>query len=425
MCAASLTVLLSIKPGHESDIQKIIDKLDADQPRLVTIDFKKDNLTHFARFVVLDDPVQGKERKRLLFAAVYDGGLKKYLNSLVKNTSDMDAFWGHCKDYNGVGNFYNLIETHNNPPNTFLGAFPNETVGSIQGYLKLRDELSKQFDIPLRDHAKVIQKLPRSVHPFFKARRFLKRTIASIRAFPAKVIGVFRLVALIGYGFNFWEAFQRVVLLQNRQLPLTQIYSEAPLDRSGIVSPFGEYTDPKTGIVYSDEVVTIRQADSLPSFLDGRVVQNQLAVVTINVPPDVRRQLAITALIQRGSNLIAGGTRIPTIHFGAWTMVDDNRRLLFLSHYDGSWENYIGDFVDRANVPVDAFWGGSIGWRDAGSRDIEFFKEGIRCHQTCASYFFSAYPTATVTGIARARQISELYYNNVDDSTTKELLKLL
>ena len=37
---------------------------------------------------------------------------------------------------------------------------------------------------------------------------------------------------------------------------------------------------------------------------------------------------------------------LKTIHFARWTFIDGKRRLLFTSNYDGSHENYMGDFID-------------------------------------------------------------------------------
>src|SRR6185436_20728120 len=39
---------------------------------------------------------------------------------------------------------------------------------------------------------------------------------------------------------------------------------------------------------------------------------------------------------------------IPSIHFAKWLLIDEGRRLLFTSNYDGNWESYLGDFVDGA-----------------------------------------------------------------------------
>src|SRR3712207_8144952 len=40
-------------------------------------------------------------------------------------------------------------------------------------------------------------------------------------------------------------------------------------------------------------------------------------------------------------------------------IVDRGKYLLFESNYDGTWENYIDDFVDYASAGMNAIWGNS------------------------------------------------------------------
>ena len=50
---------------------------------------------------------------------------------------------------------------------------------------------------------------------------------------------------------------------------------------------------------------------------------------------------------------------ITSIHFGRWVLIDEGkpaRRLVFMSDYDGSWESYLGEFVDRAAEGLSAVW---------------------------------------------------------------------
>lgn len=420
MSQSGLAVLATIKAGKDEDFRKILENLRLHQPGQINIDFKKGKRTHFARFVILDDHDKGANRKRLLFAAIFDGSLRSYAEHLKEYISDMDGFWGYCEDYKGADSFYEFLKSHNNEANTFLRAFPKETVESIQEKLLLRDNLSKMFDVPASQIPQVMSNLPKNSYSATVYQQLGLGILNLLKVIPMKLWVLIKILgASIYYNFDYAYAFYAVALTTYLRKPLEPRYSEAPLRKGDICRVFGVVD----GI--SDEVVSRRGYDSLEEFQERKMVQNQMNVVTVNDPKLVRRHKAIMSLIQLGSDLLEAGTRIPTIHFGRWIMVDNDKRLLFLSNYDGTWENYIGDFVDRANVPVDAFWGGSVGWRPAGCRDIDYFKEGIRCHQTPASYYFCAYPLATVTNITRAVKISEAHKYNVDESTAQEWLKLL
>src|SRR5262249_5555088 len=39
---------------------------------------------------------------------------------------------------------------------------------------------------------------------------------------------------------------------------------------------------------------------------------------------------------------------IPSIHYARWMILEKQRQLLFFSNFDGSWESYLGDFIDQA-----------------------------------------------------------------------------
>jgi hypothetical protein len=109
---------------------------------------------------------------------------------------------------------------------------------------------------------------------------------------------------------------------------------------------------------------------------------------------------------------------IPSIHFAKWLLVDQGRRLLFLSNYDSSWESYLGDFVDQAAVGLNLAWSCTEGYprthllalgrgfRDlaesrppGGAEDEERFKSWGRAHQLPTQVFYSAYPDLSIAAI--------------------------
>ena len=47
---------------------------------------------------------------------------------------------------------------------------------------------------------------------------------------------------------------------------------------------------------------------------------------------------------------------VSTIHFVRWMIIDDGRRLLMISDYDGSWESYIDEFAEMILSGLDAIW---------------------------------------------------------------------
>jgi hypothetical protein len=148
--------------------------------------------------------------------------------------------------------------------------------------------------------------------------------------------------------------------------------------------------------------------DRLAAQEDHRV-QNHLASMTVVKPNGFRRLLLRVVLW--AANLVARtstkGTLsgIPSIHYAHWALVDRGRRLLFLSNFDGSWESYLDDFIDKASSGLTAIWTNTEGFPRTrflireGARDGVAFKAFARQQQAPAAVWYSAYADLTVQQI--------------------------
>jgi hypothetical protein len=96
---------------------------------------------------------------------------------------------------------------------------------------------------------------------------------------------------------------------------------------------------------------------------------------------------------------------ITTIHFARWVIVDEGQGLLFFSNYDGSWESYLGDFIDKAAVGLTAIWSNTLGFPVTnwlvldGARAEDQFKAWTRAHQIETPLWYSAYPDLTLRNV--------------------------
>ncbi|MEO1290563.1 MAG: hypothetical protein AAFV93_22695, partial [Chloroflexota bacterium] len=342
-----VAVLVSIRAGEEEQCSEVLQGINTDAANSITIDFAKQNITHFARFVILDDFDQGEGRKRILFSAIFDGSIENFFAMLRDCTSDLDAIWGCCEGYTGASNFVQFMMQHNNKTGTILRGHRYDTVQNIQKYLALRDELAQKFDVPITQYEQVIQSLPRKTPNQVRYNKLLKWTHILLRNTAITLLTLPKVLGLLRFGEKLFQV--RKVL--NQELELKREYTDAPIDKSPPCREFGD----------GDEVVSQKENDALDSFLDRQMVQNQMTVVTVNDPDDFKLSEATLAYIGTLVNLpfINRNSMIPTIHFGRWLMIDNGKRMLFLSNYDGNWQTYIGDFVDKSATGLDAFWRGS------------------------------------------------------------------
>jgi hypothetical protein len=122
---------------------------------------------------------------------------------------------------------------------------------------------------------------------------------------------------------------------------------------------------------------------------------------------------------------------IPTIHFAKWLLIDGGARLLFLSNYDGSWESYLGDFVDNAALGLNLAWSCTNEYPKTkvlafdGAEDEATFKAWGRAHQVPTQIFYSAYPHLSIAAINNNTLIRHRLHDPRDAGDLDEWLRRL
>jgi hypothetical protein len=100
--------------------------------------------------------------------------------------------------------------------------------------------------------------------------------------------------------------------------------------------------------------------------------------------------------------------QISTIHFARWVIFDDDKRLLFTSNFDGSWEDYLRDFSQKRPDGMDKIFGHCDGYPAGGCRDFEAFKAYVRKYQVPTDLFYAAYPDISVKAVLEAVRVKAL-----------------
>ncbi len=137
----------------------------------------------------------------------------------------------------------------------------------------------------------------------------------------------------------------------------------------------------------------------------------------------------VTALADAGA-LTGRLGGIQTIHFARWLALPD-RRLLFFSNYDGSWEAYLGEFVEKASMGLTMIWTNTLWYPKTrlllfkGARDEETFKAWTRAFQVPTQVWYSAYPTLSVGDVLQNAKLRELLGSQLDVTSAERLLALL
>lgn len=385
-------ILVGIKEGQEKALEATLNDMGNDvrgqrldqRDHHTHLHFQDSQNTHFARFAILEDPDAGPGRKRLLFSSNYDGSLEDYLNELVEITPDeaVQTIWGRYEGFNGRReNLKAFLRDQNEKikVDTFYVGMHGETVQDIHKYIETRLKFAENPD---QSYWRTYNRSTARKY-FYRLRGILAvlRNVPFFVANPGATIKALKALVKEGMPLN----------------PVAPDYSSLTIQQCrGNKPPCLQDPAPATG-------VTELQKENYVG--EDVIAQNQMNIIS-DIKPERLTELKVALKLVNAlsSGLFPDGSLagISTIHFARWVIIDDEKRLLFLSNYDGSWENYIGDFTDTAYTGLDAIWMNTQGF--PGARDIESFKQHIRCRQVQSNYFYSAYRHETVQNIINDRQ---------------------
>jgi hypothetical protein len=378
----ALTAIFALRPSRldtlKLELANIAQHINADSK---TCCFAKSPSTHFARWVILDDPDENIP-PHLLFISNHDGTIPDYLQELVETMGDeMDSVWCHCEGYQlgdalDVETFTQFVLQHSLPTQAFYIGCRDTTVQEILTAKTLRERVDRlaqahaaEIEAPLRELAALAPgHLPQaSLPPWLLSKMGLLRGLAT--AFQSWV-GIFPSQNNPG----------------DRIVPL-------PLQKARM----------ETCTQIEDQRVA---NDILP---------NQMTTLS-PIKSDYHK--FILRLVLWMVNLVGQTSRgrligISTIHFARWVIVDkgilnDSRTsyLIFESNYRGSWDGYLNDFVYRTLIHMNLIWGNLKDFPVKGCQDMEMFKQHQRLRQFPTQVYYCAYPELSVQSILCDRTLA-------------------
>lgn len=360
-------------------------------------DFDALGSVHFLRWVVIDARYEGGQAF-LAFESNYDGTLDGHLAELFTVAPrGMHAIYSHCSGYPAspggapppTSSATRYLLDHEVPYEAFYVGVPGLSVKRIKAEAALRAAVEEYLG----------SEAPNGGHNRGSSLDRYRGALAAIRRRPdlawvlAEPDPPFEI-----HPFRLWAAASAAALA------LPAIFPGLLLVR------LKEWLDsPAEQHVISDDSLRLMAREDLQ-------VQNQLTHV-VPIRPGVLRRVSLRAvlgtinflareLFNRGN---LGG--ISSIHFARWVFLKEDQRLLFFSNYDGSWESYLGDFIDRAHVGLTSVWSNTQGFPKTyflifkGATDEERFKAWTRAYQVPTELWYSAYPDLTVPNILNNRRI--------------------
>lgn len=170
---------------------------------------------------------------------------------------------------------------------------------------------------------------------------------------------------------------------------------------------------------------------------EDRGVTNAFTAMGSVKPGAFRRTLVVVlvALLDYAARHVYGRghlTRVQTIHFARWVFIDDRKRLLFASNYDGILESYMDDFINKVAWGLNLVFSNGVGYPrtnwlvQGGARNAQAFKNYLRRHQLANSVWYKADLGLSAMDLARHTRIRQgLERASMSDREIEDWLRLM
>jgi hypothetical protein len=408
----ALTIAAPVQAGAEEDLNRVLASMGEGVANRSVIDLARLPDVHFARFVVVsrDTDAQGRPLPAsLLYIADSDRSKEQQLRDLVEvGGAGIDRLFGHCESYaQGTvtdGERLDYLRRHVIGEAATYVNTRGRTVGQVTGEAELRDAVNGFLD-QRRDELRhkspgeirrAVLDLVEAEPDLAWARQPATRPSLLERAREvAHLIGVV-LVVLVALPFALVAAPVFAILLRRHER--------------------------------ADEAHHHRPPESL--VLELAALEDHLPInpftATGHVKPGPFRALTIRVILfllnAFARHVLKPGdlAGVKTIHFARWIFLDDRRRVMFASNYDGSLENYMDDFIDKIGWGLNLVFSNGIGYPktrwlvQGGCRDELAFKDYLRLHQNPTRVWYSAYGRLSTLNVAANERLRKGLHADLD-----------
>lgn len=406
----ALTILARIKPGAVDELRTLLETIGENIETNPYIKFTDLTTTHYCRFVVLPADADRDIPASVSFESNYDGDLDIHLDELLAvGRRGIDAIYSKCEGWPGDSASPAAIKAFLRAQSIPYAAFYIGHQGLSRRWIRNDIAVRKEID----DHLQTQQKTPGWPRSSVEIRAGIQKHLAkspglSTASFERRVPPWTEMLP--------WLVPASLLGLAFLPLLLPAVLLWAVLLRSH------EERDQSDPLQASFPITNFVN-------MENHEIQNPLTHL-VPIKPGLFRLLTLKGVLW-SINVLAryrynqgalGG--IPSIHFARWAIIDGGKRLLFFSNYDGSWENYLGDFIDKASAGLTGIWSNTEGFPktrwlvNEGATHEEPFKQWTRAHQIPTQVWYAAYPASTVTNVLNNADVRRRVEGDLSDAET-------
>jgi hypothetical protein len=412
-----LTLLTPVKKDCFEKLNAILEKFKVGLNHGLNERFDRLGTLHYARWFILEqssfrDKTAFPVPVRLVFSSNFDGDEDKHAEGLVTVFPEyFDELYECCEEYpepenRNTESRKNYLMKWRVKTTTFYPGAPGRSLQQIKQEAQLKDficDFIKQNNwngTPAREIQKAIQKEV-DKHAEFEWSK--KEVPTSKINWPGMILtGIILLILL------------PVIIIW---LLVLHFFYERK-DKNSVV---------KRSELNDDLVARLEAYEDLFN-------QNQFTQVLV-VKPGKMRLITLQAfmIFTRAlvGNLFVKGKLmgIPTIHFARWVLIDNNKHMMFFSNYDGSWQQYLGDFIDKSGWGLTAIFSNTMVFPKTkflltgGAYDEEHFLAWSRGTQVLTQVWYSAYHDLSIKNIVNNTSIRNELRQNLSEKQAQLFLK--
>ena len=429
---ASFMVVAPLDPPRLGELRSLLASMNlapgTANPDNEIVPFGRLEGLHFARLVILEDrtpdditTAYGLPRRNyptyLAFLGDFDGDTDRFLKELIERAGDgLRRIFSFCQDFTPGCDLVRWIKDHEHRPATMYVNWAGRTMRQIRE----EDVLRNAIEVYLQDNAPGFAgKSPREAHAAIK--EFARSEIAAGRlklTMPEPTTSSLRIrnglhLVLVPLVLLFLTPL--VVLY----LPFFLFQLRRREKRDLEIAPRIDSAHARMLAELEDHDVT-NQFSALGSLKPGLFRRWTLVYFLWLVQYTTRH------IYNRGHL-----ARVPSIHFARWVFLDNKKRLIFCSNYDGSLETYMDDFINKVAFGLNLVFSNGIGYPKTdwlvfhGAKDEQKFKYFIRRHELPTEVWYNGHPGLTNFDLHRNSLVRQgLERPSMTDAEIKEWLAL-
>lgn len=410
-----LTIVSPVKLTSFSNLDAVLKQLRADLEQGIQQPFQNIDTIHYFRLVLLEaQPPDGKGSgypATFVLSTDYDGDEETQLTTLVQTCTElMDKLYDNCEGYPQISarsadSRKEYLKQGRLKASAFFAGAPGRTLVQVRKENELRNYIwnlihtgSWENQTAVQIHKTIKENV--SARPEFQWAKE-KVVMLSENWFGMTLLGIILLVLL---PFVVIWILLLHFLLERKDKPLGLTPSQVD---GAHIRKLEEYED-----IHN---------------------QNQFTQLLI-MKPGKMRLITLLGLMQFAkslvNNLFVKGKLmgIPTIHFARWLLLDGKRRMLFFSNFDGSWQQYLGDFIDKSGWGLTGIWSNTENFPrtrflfTGGAYDEEHFLAWSRYYQIPTAVWYCAYPNLSIKNVMNNTFIRNELFMDANEKQAQQFL---